>query len=181
MSRIGKQPVPIPEGVEVKVESGTVTVSGKQGTLEQSLPAGIEVAVEEGAVLVTRTSEEKSVRACHGLIRAILANHVKGVTEGYRKDLEIVGVSYQASATPQQVTLKVGYANATQLDIPDGVKVELPNPTAIAVTGPDKQKVGMFAAQIRAARPPEPYKGKGIRYRGEHIVRKQGKSFVGSD
>ena len=181
MSRIGKQPVTIPEGVEVKVEGSTVTVSGTQGTLVQPLPAGIEVAVEEKTVQVSRTSDEKSVRACHGLIRAVLANHVKGVAEGYRKELEIVGVSYQASATPQQVTLKVGYANAIQLDIPDGVKVELPNPTAIAVTGPDKQKVGMFAAQIRAARPPEPYKGKGIRYRGEHIVRKQGKSFVGSD
>ena len=181
MSRIGKRPIDVPSGVEVKVDGRNVTVKGTLGTLEQTLPAGIEVAVEGSTVSVTRKFNDQVTRSFHGLIRSLLANHVKGVAEGYSKRLEIVGVSYQASATPQAVTLKVGYANELVFKIPEGVIVELPNNTAITVKGPDKQKVGQFAAELRAARPPEPYKGKGVRYRGEHIVRKQGKSFVGTD
>ena len=181
MSRIGKQPVGLPSGVEVSIDGKKVTIKGKLGTLEQQLPAGIHAAVEDGKVVVTRKGNDKATRSLHGLMRSLLNNHVKGVSEGYTKQLEIVGVSYQASATPQAVTLKVGYANDLVYKIPPGVTVELPNNTAIRVTGPDKQKVGQFAAELRNARPPEPYKGKGVRYRGEHIVRKQGKSFVGSE
>ena len=181
MSRIGKQPIDIPSGVDVALSAGSVTIKGKNGTLVQDIPAGIEVKQEESRLLVTRKGNSKHARSCHGLVRALLQNHVVGVTQGYRKHLEIVGVSYQASATAQQITLKVGFANELTVKIPEGVKVELPNPTTIIVTGPDKQKVGQFAAEVRAARKPEPYKGKGIRYRGERIVRKQGKSFVGSD
>ncbi|MEM8883681.1 MAG: 50S ribosomal protein L6 [Planctomycetota bacterium] len=181
MSRIGKQPVSIPSGVEVAVSGATVTVKGKQGTITQDIPEGISVAVEDGTVNVERRRNDKKARSLHGLVRALLQNHVVGVTQGYKKELEIHGVSYQASATPKDITLKVGYANAIKLAIPEGVKLELPNPTLVVVTGADKQKVGQFAAQIRAARPPEPYKGKGVRYRGEQIQRKQGKSFVGSE
>jgi len=181
MSRIGKQPIRLPAGVDVSVDGKNVTVKGKLGTLQQALPAGIRVAVEENTVLVTRKRDDKTTRSFHGLVRALLANHVKGVNEGYQKQLEIVGVSYQASKSPEAVTLKVGYANEIVLKIPSGVEVDIPNPTHMTITGPDKQKVGQFAAELRAARPPEPYKGKGVRYRGEHIQRKQGKSFVGSE
>lgn len=159
----------------------TVTVKGKQGTINQEIAAGIEIAVEDNKVLITRQRSDKKSRALHGLFRALIQNHVIGVTEGYRRELEIHGVSYQASATPKEITLKVGFANSIKLAIPEGVKLEVPNPTFLIVSGADKQKVGQFAAQIRLTRPPEPYKGKGIRYRGEKIVRKAGKSFVGSD
>jgi len=181
MSRIGKQPIAVPAGVEVSFAGSTVTVKGKQGTLNEKLPDGITAKVEENRILVERRRNDKRTRSLHGLIRALLNNHVKGVTDGYRIELEIHGVSYQASATPKDITLKVGFANSIKLAIPDGVKLELPNPTHLAVTGADKQKVGEFAAKIRQQRPPEPYKGKGIRYRGEQIQRKAGKSFVGSD
>ncbi|MHC4954767.1 MAG: 50S ribosomal protein L6 [Planctomycetota bacterium] len=181
MSRIGKQPVKIPDGVEVSVAGQTVTVKGKQGTLVQELPEGISAATEENSIVVTRERNDKNHRALHGLMRSLLKNHVIGVTDGYRIELEIHGVSYQASATPKELTLKVGYANSLKLAIPEDVKLDVPNPTHLVVSGADKQKVGQFAAEIRAQRKPEPYKGKGIRYRGEHIQRKQGKSFVGSD
>ncbi len=181
MSRIGKQPIDLPAGVEVHLDGRNVTVKGKLGTLQQALPRDIDVALEENKVVVTRKRDDKATRSYHGLIRSLLANHGKGVTEGYLKRLEIVGVSYQASATPEAVTLKVGYANDIVLKIPQGIEVELPNPTHITIKGADKQRVGQFAAELRAARPPEPYKGKGVRYRGEHIQRKQGKSFVGSE
>jgi len=181
MSRIGSMPIPLPAGVEVTLGGGAATVKGKLGSLVQPLPAEIEVAQEESRLLVRRRGNDKRSRALHGLIRALLSNHVRGVSEGYRKELEIHGVSYQASASGNTLSLKVGFANEIALVVPEGVKVELPNPTLVVVTGVDKQKVGQFAAEIRAARPPEPYKGKGIRYRGEHIHRKQGKSFVGSE
>jgi large subunit ribosomal protein L6 len=181
MSRIGKQPIDLPEGVEVSLEAGKVSLKGQVGTMVQEIPSGIEVTREENRLHVRRGGNDKRSRALHGLTRALLQNHVIGVTKGYRRQLEIVGVSYQASVTPQQLTLKVGYANDIVLAIPPGVKVEVPNPTAIIVSGPDKQMVGQFAAVVRASRPPEPYKGKGVRYRGEHIQRKQGKSFVGTE
>jgi large subunit ribosomal protein L6 len=181
MSRIGKQPVSIPAGVEVSMSGRTLTVKGKQGTINQTIDDGIDIIVEDKQVLITRQRSDKKSRALHGLFRALVQNHVVGVTEGYRRELEIHGVSYQASATPKEITLKVGFANSIKLAIPEGVKLEVPNPTFLIVSGPDKQKVGQFAAKIRLTRPPEPYKGKGIRYRGEKIVRKAGKSFVGSD
>jgi large subunit ribosomal protein L6 len=181
MSRIGKQPIDIPAGVEVSVAGSTVTVKGARGTLRETMPEGIAARVEEKKVLVERQRNDKRSRSLHGLARALIRNHVRGVTEGYRIELEIHGVSYQASATPKVITLKVGYANAIPLTIPEGVVLEVPNPTHVVVTGADKQKVGEFAAKIRQQRPPEPYKGKGIRYRGEQIQRKAGKSFVGSE
>jgi len=181
MSRIGRQPIEIPGGVEVTVTPDKVTVKGKQGTLEQPVAAGIVVEQEDNRLVVKREKETKQHRALHGLVRALLANHVHGVVEGYRKELEIHGVSYQATASPKEIKLKVGYANEVTRRIPEGVTVEMPNPTRIVVSGPDKQKVGQFAAVLRAVRKPEPYKGKGVRYRGEQIQRKQGKSFVGSE
>jgi len=181
MSRIGKQAVETPSGVEVKVASGKVTVKGKLGTLEHALPSGIEVSHAGGKISVTRTREDQQGRALHGLTRSILAGMVKGVTQGYEQQLEIVGVSYQASATPKVLALKLGYANEIKLPIPAGITVVVPNPTSLTVKGPNKQLVGQFAAQIRSQRPPEPYKGKGIRYRGEYVPRKQGKSFVGGE
>jgi large subunit ribosomal protein L6 len=181
MSRIGKQPIAIPSGVEVSVSGASVTVKGKNGTLSETLPDGISAKVEDNQVLVERRRNDKRSRSLHGLVRSILTNHVKGVTDGYRIELEIHGVSYQASATPKELTLKVGYANSLTLAIPQGIALEVPNPTHVVVTGANKQKVGEFAAKIRQQRPPEPYKGKGIRYRGEQIQRKAGKSFVGSE
>jgi len=181
MSRIGKQPIAIPSGVEVSISGTDVTVKGKNTSLSETLPEGISARVEENQVFVERRRNDKRSRSLHGLYRSLLTNHIRGVTEGYRIELEIHGVSYQASATPQEITLKVGYANALKLAIPQGVSLEIPNPTHVVVLGADKQKVGEFAAKIRQQRPPEPYKGKGIRYRGEQIQRKAGKSFVGSE
>ncbi len=181
MSRIGKKPIALPSGVDVSIAADKVTIKGKVGTLEQPIPSGIAVEQGESGLAVTRKRDDKKTRALHGLMRSLLANHVKGVVDGYKKELEIHGVSYQATVNGQTVTLKVGYANSIVLTAPAGVKVEAPNPTLLVVTGADKQKVGQFAAELRSARKPEPYKGKGVRYRGEHIVRKQGKSFVGSD
>ncbi|MHC4549195.1 MAG: 50S ribosomal protein L6 [Planctomycetota bacterium] len=181
MSRIGLLPIELPSGVDVTIAGRKVTVKGKGGTLEQELPPGIEAVKEQNRVLVQRRAEDKRTRAFHGLARALISNHVKGVSEGYRKELEIRGVSYQASVSGRSLVLKLGYANDVSLAIPAGVEVNCPNPTLIVVMGADKQKVGQFAAEVRTARPPEPYKGKGVRYRGEHIHRKQGKSFVGAE
>ena len=181
MSRVGKQPIEVPAGVEVAVSGRKVTVKGKLGSLEQELPQGIDAKVEGGNVLVTRNGDSARSKALHGLARALLRNHVRGVSQGYVKELEIQGVSYQASVAGQKVTLKVGYANDVKLEAPAGVKVECPNPTLIVIRGADRQKVGQLAAEIRGMRPPEPYKGKVIRYKGEHVQRKQGKSFVGTE
>jgi large subunit ribosomal protein L6 len=181
MSRVGKQPIQLPAGVEVAIAGPKVTVKGKLGTLEQQLPRGIEAKAEGNQLVLTRKGDDKQSRALHGLARALLRNHVRGVSQGYVKELEIQGVSFQAVVNGQKISLKVGYSNDVKLEAPAGVKVECPNPTLIVVRGADRQKVGQFAAEIRAARPPEPYKGKGIRYRGEHVQRKQGKSFVGTE
>jgi len=181
MSRVGKTPIDLPAGVDVTVAGRTVTIKGKLGTLQQELPAGISAAKQENRLVVTRQGDDKQSRAMHGLARALLRNHVEGVTEGYLKEIEVHGVSYQAAVSGQTITLKLGFANEMKLKIPEGVKVECPNPTLIQIRGADRQKVGHFAAELRQLRPPEPYKGKGLRYRGEHITRKQGKSFVGGE
>jgi large subunit ribosomal protein L6 len=181
MSRVGKQPIEIPAGVEIAVAGSKVTVKGKLGTLEQELPQGIEAKQDANKLVVTRKRDDPQSRALHGLARALLRNHVRGVSEGYVKELEVHGVSYQAAVNGQRITLKLGYANEIRLEAPKGVKVECPNPTLIVVRGADRQKVGQFAAEIRSSRPPEPYKGKGIRFKGEHVERKQGKSFVGTE
>ena len=181
MSRIGTKPIHVPTGVDVKIDGNKLTVKGPKGTLEHTLPVGITIKQEENRLQVTRSSDDKRGRVLHGLTRSLAYNMVVGVSEGYQINLEIVGVSYQAALNGNKLTLKLGFANEIVLTVPAGVDVEVPNPTAIRVTGPDKQKVGQFAAEVRSARPPEPYKGKGVRYRGEKVQRKQGKSFVGSE
>jgi len=183
MSRIGKQPIPMPAGVKVRVADGRVIVEGPKGSpLEQEIHRNVTVVVDEAAkvVKVERKGDNRLSRSVHGLTRTLVANMVKGVTEGYQKKLQIVGVGYQASMKGKAVELRVGFANPITLTPPDGVTVEVPEATVIVVKGADKQKVGQFAAEIRHQRPPEPYQGKGIRYDGEQVRQKEGKSFAGA-
>jgi large subunit ribosomal protein L6 len=177
MSRIGKEPITVPSGVEVTLADGVVTVKGPKGTLTQDVHEAVTVAVEDGQVLVTRSSDQREHRALHGLTRALIANMVTGVTEGYRRDLEIVGVGYRAAARGSNgLTIQVGFSHPVEVDAPDGITFEVPAPTRISVIGYDKQLVGQVAANIRKIRKPEPYKGKGIRYAGELVRRKSGKA-----
>ncbi len=180
MSRIGKQPVVIPAEVKVRVVDGKVNVEGPKGKLELTVHRNIKVELDEAAraIKVTRPDDERANRALHGLTRSLIANMVQGVTRGYEKRLTIEGIGYQARMDKRTLVLTVGYANAIELTPPEGVTVSLTDPTNIVVSGADKQKVGQFAAEVRQARPPEPYKGKGIRYQNEHIRRKEGKSFT---
>ena len=178
MSRIGKLPLNIPKGVDLKIDGRDVSVKGPKGAVSFVLPEGVKVKVDAGVLTVERRSNSKHDRACHGMVRRILGNHVKGVVENYSKTLEIVGVGYQSAVRGRTLALKVGYANEIVLDIPAGVEVTTPSVTQIVVKGADKQKVGEFAARTRKVRPPEPYKGKGIRYLNERIQRKAGKSFA---
>ncbi|MGE3803052.1 MAG: 50S ribosomal protein L6 [Gemmataceae bacterium] len=179
MSRIGKQPVAIPSGVKVNLADGnTIKVEGPKGKLELSWHRNMSVKVEDNKVLITRPNDERLNRALHGLTRSLINNMVQGVTKGFEKRLKIEGIGYQARMDKKSVVLTVGYSNAISLTPPDGVTVELPDPTTIVVRGADKQKVGQFAAEVRASRKPEPYKGKGIRYENEQIIRKEGKSFA---
>lgn len=176
MSRIGRQPVGVPAGVTVNVEATSVTVKGPKGTLSLAVPASCRVALEADRIIVTRTSEMKPVRAAHGTTRAHLANMVKGVSAGFTRDLEIVGVGYKAEAKGNVLTLTIGYSHPIDFPVPEGITVETPEPTKIRVSGIDRQRVGQVASEIRALREPEPYKGKGIKYSDETIVRKAGKS-----
>ena len=180
MSRIGKQPVVLPAGVKVRVADGKVFVEGPKGKLEFAPHRAIKVEVDESAkvVRVSRPDDERQSRALHGLTRSLVANMVQGVTKGYEKRLKIEGIGYQARMDKKAVVLTVGYANAVEMSPPEGVTVELADPTTIIVKGADKQKVGQFAAEVRAVRKPEPYKGKGIRYENEQVRRKEGKSFA---
>ena len=180
MSRIGKQPVPIPGGVKVRVADGKVNVEGPKGKLELAYHRAMKVEFDEaGKVLkVARPDDERQNRALHGLTRSLINNMVQGVTKGYEKKLKIEGIGYQARMDKKSVVLTVGYANPITLTPPDGVTVALTDPTHIVVAGADKQKVGQFAAEVRAARKPEPYKGKGVRYENEQVRRKEGKSFT---
>lgn len=176
MSRIGKKPVPIPSGVTVNVEKTKLTVKGPKGSLSLAVPATCTVAQQGSEVVVTRANDEKSVRAAHGSTRAHIANMVRGVTEGFQKELEIVGVGYKAEARGSSLVLTIGYSHLVDYKVPEGITVETPEPTKIKVSGIDRQRVGQVAAEIRAVRRPEPYKGKGIKYVDEHIERKAGKS-----
>ena len=180
MSRIGKQPVAVPAGVKVRVADGKVFVEGPKGKLELTHHRNIKVEFDENgkAVRVTRPDDERVNRSLHGLTRSLIQNMVDGVTKGYEKRLKIEGIGYQARMDKKSVVLTVGYANAVTLTPPDGVTLELSDPTSILVRGADRQKVGQFAAEIRHVRPPEPYKGKGIRYENEVVRRKEGKSFT---
>jgi large subunit ribosomal protein L6 len=180
VSRIGKQPVVVPANVKVAVDGNTVRVEGPKGKLETSFRPEIAVKHDTAAkaILITRSNDERLSRALHGLTRSLIQNMVKGVVDGYEKKLKVEGIGYQARKDGKAVVLTVGYANAISLTPPDGVTFEVPDPTTIIVRGADKQKVGQFAADVRSARKPEPYKGKGVRYETEVVRRKEGKSFA---
>jgi large subunit ribosomal protein L6 len=182
MSRIGKQPVVYPANVKVQVTDGKVRIEGPKGKLELTVHPNMSVKHNESkkAIEVTRPDDERQNRALHGLTRSLIANMVEGVTKGFEKRLKIEGIGYQARLDKKSVVLTVGYANAVTMNPPEGVTVEVPDPTTIVVRGPDKQKVGQFTAEVRKVRTPEPYKGKGIRYEKEHVRRKEGKSFASS-
>ncbi|HIU69936.1 MAG: 50S ribosomal protein L6 [Clostridiales bacterium] len=177
MSRIGKMPIVIPAGVEVTVDdANTVTVKGPRGTLTQDVHKNITVSVEGSEVLVTRHDDEKENRSLHGLTRSLIANMVKGVTDGFSKTLEVVGVGYRAQMQGKDLVMNLGYSHQVVMSPIDGIEIACPNANTIVVSGNDKQKVGQFAAEVREKRPPEPYKGKGIKYADEHIRRKEGKA-----
>ncbi len=186
MSRIGKIPVAVPKGVTVALDGGRLVVKGPKGSVARPFPGTLKLLVDEGGsrVRVGRGGDAKQEKALHGTFRSLLAGMVRGVSEPYVRDLDIVGVGYQAKLQPNQATkrpelrLTVGYANPVDLPIPEALQVECPSATSVKVTGADKELVGRFAASVRKVRPPEPYNGKGIKYREERIQRKQGKSFV---
>jgi large subunit ribosomal protein L6 len=175
MSRIGRQPIPIPDGVNVAVDPGRVTVNGPLGELTQNVPARMQIDKEDGQLVVKRPTERGEDRALHGLTRSLVANMVEGVTNGFEKRLEIQGVGYRASLRGTALELNVGYSHPVVIDAPAGITFEVPAQTEIIVKGIDKQQVGEIAAEVRDVRPPEPYKGKGIRYSGEYVRRKVGK------
>ncbi len=177
MSRVGRAPIPVPNGVEVSISGSHITVKGPKGTLERDVPGAITVRQDEGALIVERPDDERQSRAMHGLVRSLVNNMVVGVNEGFRKDLDIIGVGYRA--TPKgdaKLELALGFSHAVTVDAPAGITFEVATPTTIGVIGIDKEAVGQVAANIRAIRKPEPYKGKGVRYRDEHVVRKAGKA-----
>lgn len=177
MSRIGKQPIPVPAGVEVTIDDRQVVVKGPRGTLEHEIPAAIGLAREGDELVVSRPDDERENRSLHGLTRTLVANMVTGVSTGFTRELEIVGVGYRALAQgPAKLELQLGFSHPVFVDAPDGVTFEVPAPTRIVVQGADKQLVGQVAADIRKIRKPEPYKGKGIRYSDERVLRKAGKS-----
>ena len=175
MSRIGKRPIEVPAGVTVSVETGRVAVAGPLGSLQQEVPQRMQIAQDDGVVTVTRPTERGEDRALHGLTRTLIANMVEGVTKGFEKRLEIQGVGYRAAMRGTALELNVGYSHPVVKEAPLGISFEVPAPTQIVVKGVDKQQVGQIAAEIRKVRPPEPYKGKGIRYQGEYVRRKVGK------
>jgi large subunit ribosomal protein L6 len=177
MSRIGRKPIPIPSGVEVTLNGTHVTVKGPKGTLERDLVPDITVTQEGGEIIVTRPSDERQHRALHGLTRSLVNNMVVGVSEGFVKELQIVGVGYRATAQgPNKIDLALGFSHSVSVDAPDGITFEVPTPTTITVRGSNKELVGQVAANIRKIRKPEPYKGKGVRYAGERVLRKAGKA-----
>ena len=178
MSRIGNAPISIPDGVTVTIDPARVSVAGPLGTLQQQVPTRMKIEQSDGVVTVTRPTERGEDRALHGLTRTLVANMVQGVTQGFEKKLEIQGVGYRAALKGTSLELNVGYSHAVVIDAPQGITFEVPAPTQISVKGVDKQQVGEIAAEIRKVRPPEPYKGKGIRYENEVVRRKEGKSFA---
>ena len=177
MSRVGRSPIPVPGGVEVAIAGKQVTVKGPQGTLQRSLPGEIRIRQEDSTLLVERPDDQRHNRALHGLTRSLVANMVTGVTAGFSRELEIVGVGYRATAKgPSQIELALGFSHPVVVDAPQGITFEVPVPTRIVVRGIDKELVGQTAANIRKIRKPEPYKGKGVRYAGERVLRKAGKA-----
>ena len=178
MSRIGVRPVIIPKDVKITVAKNSVAVEGPKGKLQMPCDARITVAIEENKVKVSRQGNHRAVRALHGMMRAMIANMIKGVTAGFTRELELVGVGYRAQLAGKKLTLQVGFSHSVEVPVPQGVTIEVPKQTQIIIKGIDKQKVGQVAASIRALQPPEPYKGKGIRYAGEQVRRKAGKALA---
>ena len=176
MSRIGRLPIPVPSGVDVTIDGRQVTVKGPKGTLSRALHPDMTISREDGTLVVTRPTEQKTHKQLHGLTRTLVNNMVVGVTDGYRKGLEITGVGYRAALSGKKLQLNLGYSHQIEIDPPEGITFELENPTRLAVVGIDKELVGQIAAKVRATRKPEPYKGKGVRYAGEYIRRKAGKA-----
>ena len=177
MSRIGRLPVPVPAGVDVTIDGSAVTVKGPKGTLSRSLPGAITIRKDDGVLVVERPNDERQNRSLHGLSRTLVSNMVTGVTTGFAKELEIIGVGYRAEAlSPTQLALALGFSHPVLMDAPEGITFEVPTQTRVIVRGIDKEIVGQVAANIRAVRKPEPYKGKGVRYLGEKVLRKAGKT-----
>lgn len=179
MSRIGKKPVSVPAGVEVKLDGTTLTVKGPKGTLTETFNKDMIIKVEGNEIIVERPSEDKLHKSLHGLTRTLIHNMIIGVTESYSKTLEIEGIGYRAAKQGTNLVMNLGFSHQVIVGETDEIKLDVPNPNTVVVKGIDKQKVGQFAAELREKRPPEPYKGKGIRYAGEHIIRKEGKAGKG--
>lgn len=176
MSRIGRKHIVVPAGVEVTIDGNHVTVKGPKGTLDSNIHQMMKVEKQDGELVVSRPNDEKEARSLHGLSRTIIANMVTGVSEGFKKELEIAGIGYRAQKQGNDLVMNLGFSHQVIMTQPEGITVEVPEPTKIVVNGIDKQKVGQFAAEVRGKRPPEPYKGKGIHYVGEYIIRKEGKA-----
>jgi large subunit ribosomal protein L6 len=176
MSRIGRLPIAVPSGVDVTIDGRNVTVKGPKGSLSRSLHPDITVSRQDATIVVTRPTEQKAHKQLHGLTRTLVNNMVVGVTDGYRKGLEITGVGYRAALSGRKLQLNLGYSHQIEIDPPEGITFEVENPTRLAVVGIDKELVGQIAAKVRSSRKPEPYKGKGVRYAGEYIRRKAGKA-----
>lgn len=176
MSRIGKKPIEIPAGVTITANNGTVTVKGPKGELTRTFNSEIGITIEENVVNVTRPSDVKEHRALHGTTRAVIANMVEGVSKGFERNLELIGVGYRAQKQGKKLVLNVGYSHPVEIEPEEGLEIEVPANTKVIVKGTDKERVGALAANIRGVRPPEPYKGKGIRYEGEFVRRKEGKT-----
>ncbi|WP_174734534.1 50S ribosomal protein L6 [Mesobacillus harenae] len=176
MSRVGKKPIEIPSGVTVTLSGSTVTVNGPKGELSRTFNPDIEIKIEDNIITITRPSDAKDHRALHGTTRAVLSNMVEGVSKGFERSLELIGVGYRASKQGTKLVLNVGYSHPVEIEPEEGVEVEVPANTKVIVRGADKERVGALAANIRDVRPPEPYKGKGIRYEGEYVRRKEGKT-----
>ena len=179
MSRIGRMPIAVPAGVDVKIDGNIVTVKGPKGTLTRTVNENITVALDNGVITVTRPNDQKENRSLHGLNRTLIANMIVGVSEGFKKELEINGIGYRAAKQGKDLVLNIGYSHNVVVPEIEGISIEVPSPNKIIISGPDKQKVGQFAAEVRGHRPPEPYKGKGIKYSDEVIRRKEGKAGKG--
>ena len=179
MSRIGRKPITVPAGVDVTIDGSAVTVKGPKGTLSGTFNSNMTIAMDAGVITVTRPNDEKENRSLHGLTRTLIANMLEGVSNGYSKTLDIVGIGYRANLQGKDLVLSVGYSHTVTIAAPEGITIACPSPNQIVVSGADKQKVGQLAAEIRGVRPPEPYKGKGIRYSDEHVRRKEGKAGKG--
>ena len=180
MSRIGKQPIAIPAGVEVKVDGNTVTVKGPKGTLTNTFHKDIKIELNDGVINVTRPSDVAEHRSLHGLTRTLVNNMVVGVSQGYSKELDVLGVGYRVAKQGKDLVMNLGYSHQVFVSEEDGITIDVPTPNKIIISGCDKQRVGQFAAEVREKRPPEPYKGKGIRYTGEYVRHKEGKAGKGA-